>query len=53
MLFKSEKCSKFTQFRSPSAEMNEFGECLESIGVFYHSFVGPCFTWSNNQVSTY
>lgn len=53
VLLKSVDCSRFSEFRQPSAEMKEFAECLEVIGMFDHPFVGPAFTWKNNQESTF
>lgn len=44
VLLKSEKCSRFYQFRVFAVDMREFSDCLERIGVFDHSYVDPCFT---------
>lgn len=49
VLLKLEECSRFNGNQTCSALMTEFGDCLKGLGVFDHPFIGPTFTWVNNQ----
>ncbi|XP_039035570.1 uncharacterized protein LOC120172070 [Hibiscus syriacus] len=35
------------------ADISDFWNCVENLGIFYHPYIGPLFTWSNKQHDAY
>ncbi|XP_039042840.1 uncharacterized protein LOC120181870 [Hibiscus syriacus] len=53
MSFKKIEKSSNPISSSTSSDILEFQKCVEDLGIFYHQFIGPLYTWSNKQQDSF